>query len=183
MPHPGRRSAIYGEAVTADGAGLPVTIDSNVSLIDKAGISPDVLDEAIRGFVKIIDDGTAMLSNTGDTIARLMTHLEKELNRQITQLEAEYANGHGANGEVVRGLSPQLAESLKMANSVTVILDRVHKMMSNAVKAQDQAVRLRTFIATGDEAVTGLEGQSENALRRLINATLAGEMVPVEQRR
>lgn len=183
MPHPGRRSAIYGEAITADGAGLPVTIDT-LSPFDKAGIAPTQLDEAIRGFVGIIDDGTRLLSQSGDTIQRLMTHLERELNVEITKLEAEHANGHDANGgEVTRGMSPRLAESLKMANSVTVILDRVHKMMMNAVRAQDQAVRLRAFVATGDESVTGLEGQSENALRRLINATLQGEMVPVEQRR
>lgn len=173
---------IYGEMVTSDGRASPVQVLDPLS--DKSGIPADRLDTLIDGLAKVLDDGAALINRTGTTLDRLMGHLVKELNKQINKLEAEYEAQQDAQpGEVVRGLAPQLAETMAMADKVTLMLDRLNKMQSNAVKAQDQAVRLRTFIATGDEVDHGLDGLGENALRRLVNATLNGEMIPSEQRR
>lgn len=174
---------VYGEANRADGSGLPVPVDV-VALTDRAGMEANQLDVAIAGLVKVVEDGSALLATAGPTIERLMNHLQRELTKQIAKLEEEFeAQRTAPPGEVTRGLSPQLVETLEAANRVTMILDRVNKMLTNSVKAQDQAIRLRTFIATGDEDRTGLDGMSEAALRRLINQTANGEMLPVEQRR
>lgn len=181
MSDRGRRSVIYGEMVTSDGRAAPVDV---LAPLDKGGIPPDRLNDLIDGFAKVLDDGASLIETSGKTLDRLMKHLSKELHKQISKLEAEYAAQEDAPpGEVVRGIAPQLAETMMMADKVTLILDRLTKMQSNAMKAQDQAVRLRTFIATGDQDDHGLDGMSENALRRLVNATLNGESIPAEQRR
>lgn len=187
MARPGRRSIIYGEATTADGRGLPVTVDGRGGLIDQAGIQPTELDEAIGSLIKLCEDGGELLSTSGPMLDALMKRVDVEAKKalaRIEQLSAE-EDARVAKGEAttIPGINDMLARALDVANRVTIIMDRVNKMLLNAVKAKDTAVRLRTFVATGDEQDRGINNMSENALRRLVNATLAGDQLPAEDRR
>jgi hypothetical protein len=187
MAHAGRRSTIYGEASTADGRGLPMTIENNIGLADKAGMTPDRLDAAIEGLVSICEDGAALIDQCGPMLTAYMQQVQKEAAKALRRIEAlseaEDAMTADEKNKIIPGINDQLGRSLDIVNKVTTVLDRVNKMLGNAVKAKDTAVRLRTFIATGDTDTHGLEGMSENALRRMVNLTANGEMLPNEERR
>lgn len=191
MAHPGRRSAIYGtqgSAQHADGSGLPVIVDSNVGLVDRANVDPSRLDTAIDSLVRLCEDGAALIDENGPMLRALMQRVQVDANRTLKQIEMlslkeQQALDAGEDPKTIPGLTDMLARSLDIVNKVTVVLDRVNKMLVNAVKAKDTAIRLRTFIATGDAETHGLENLSENALRRMINLTANGEMVPLEERR
>jgi len=188
MGQPGRRSAIYSEARTNDGRGLPMTVEGgNTGLIDKANVDPTRLDAAIDSLVRLCEDGAALIDENGPMLRALMQRVQIEANRTLKQIEAlsELEQSQAEKGEstVIPGLNDMLARTLDIVNKVTTIMDRVNKMLVNAVKSKDTAIRLRTFIATGDSETHGLENLSENALRRLINQTANGEMVPEEERR
>lgn len=183
----GRKSAIYGQAITGDGRGVPMTIDNNVGLIERAGVEPSRLDGAIDGLITLCEDGASMLATNGTVLAKLMTRVNAEAEKALARIEqlsaAEEQMTPEELAKIVPGINDQLGRSLDIVNKVTIVLDRVNKMLANAVKAKDIAIRLRTFIATGDELDTGLEGMSESQLRRIINATANGEMIPQVERR
>ncbi len=191
MAQPGRRSAIYGSqgsAQHADGSGLPVTVDSNVGFVDKANVDPSRLDAAIDSLVRLCEDGAALIDENGPMLRALMQRVQVEANRALARIEAlsnleQSQLEKGEDAASIPGLTDMLARSLDIVNKVTVVMDRVNKMLVNAVKAKDTAIRLRTFIATGDSDTHGLENLSENALRRMINLTANGEMLPSEERR
>jgi hypothetical protein len=184
----GRRSMIYGEATTADGRGVPVTIDgAPTGLADKAGIEPSRLDVAVNGLIKICEDGAEMLEHNGPMLTALMQRVQVEAKKALHRIEmqsaAEDALTEDERAKIIPGINDQLARALDIASKVSVILDRVNKMLTNAVKAKDVAIRLRTYIATGDQEDRGLESMGENALRRLVNATANGDSLPIEERR
>ena len=187
MAQPGRRSAIYGSATTSDGRGLPVPIDTAVGLADKAGVEPSRLDMAIDGLIKLCEDGAQLLDNQGPMLDALMKRVQVEAQRSLARIEQltaeEDARVERGEATTLPGINDMLARALDIVNRVTVVMDRVNKMLLNAIKAKDTAIRLRTFIATGDEAQTGLEGLGESALRRMVNLTANGEMLPPEERR
>lgn len=189
MAKPGRRSAIYGDqasATTIDGRGLPVTIDSVVGLADRAGVEPTKLDNAIAGLIAMCEDGAELLQEAGPLVRGLVEQMKKEAEKTVHRIEmlsaAQDAKTEDEQMKIVPGITDMLARSLDVTNKITIVLDRVNKMLLNAVKAKDVAIRLRTFIATGDEAAHGLEDMGENALRRLVNLTANGEMVPAAER-
>jgi hypothetical protein len=59
------------------------------------------------------------------------------------------------------------------------MLDRLNKMTMQAVKAKDEAVRLRAFLA-GDEDRGSLDGLSEVQLRKLVTDAASGWTRPEE---
>jgi hypothetical protein len=183
----GRRSPIYDVAVTADGRGLPVTIEQGATLTTAAGMQPDRLDAAIDGLVRLCEEGAELLDEAGPMVRGLMQQMHREASKSLARIEkisaAQDALTEDEQAKVIPGLTDMLARNLDVTNKVTTILDRVNKMLLNAVKAKDVAVRLRTFIATGDGERHGLEDMSENALRRLVNATANGDQLPAEERR
>lgn len=180
MGHQGRKSAIYGDAVTGDGRGLPMTVESHVGLVDKAGIEPQQLDSAVQSLISIVDGGSALLLSNAPMLEKLMKALQKEVDRVMEsfEVEAERAALSPPSEQSKPGLTVAIAVLLDLTARVSIVLDRVDKMVMNAVKAKDMVVRLRTFIATGDEHDRGLDGMSENQLRKMINATARGEDVP-----
>lgn len=188
MGQPGRKSTIYGSAVTADGRGLPMTVDNNTGLADKAGIEPSRLDGAISSLIKLCEDGAELLDQNGPMLTVLMQRVQKEAQRSLAEiervsLEEDRQRDAGEIVATIPGINDQLARALEIANKVSIVMDRVNKMLVNAIKAKDTAVRLRTFIATGDMEQTGLENMSESALRRMVNETANGEMLPQEERK
>ena len=103
--------------------------------------------------------------------------------RYLTRGERGHWNGEEITGEIGKpGITIMVATLLDLANRVSILLERAQKMTLDGVKAKDFVVRLRTFIATGDERDTGLEQMSENQLRRIINATANRDSLPPEQR-
>jgi hypothetical protein len=173
---------VYGSAETLDGAGLPVTIDTNVGLADKAGIEPSRLDTAIDGLVKLCEDGARVLDDSSPMVEAYMRRLSVEAAKALKTIE-DLSAAEGAGEAAIPGINDMLARTLDIVSKITTIQEKVSKMLVNAVKAKDVAIRLRTFIATGDEEDHGLEDMSENALRRLINATASGDQLPREERR
>lgn len=187
MAQPGRRSTIYGSAELTDGRGLPVPIERGVGLSDKAGMEPDKLDAAIDSLVRLCEDGAGLLDECGPMLTALMEQVKKEAAKALRRIEklsdAEDAMTVDEQSKIVPGINDQLGRALDIVGKVTTVMDRVNKMLGNAVKAKDTAIRLRTFIATGDVESHGLEGMSENALRRMVNLTAGGETIAREERR
>lgn len=188
MGKPGRRSTIYGDqnaayATTADGRGLPVTVDNNRGLVDRAGVEPARLDDAIDSLIKVCEDGAALIDGAAPMLDAIMKRVRIESDKALARIESLSATIDEKEATeqqitVLPGINDMLARALDVASKVTTIMDRVNKMLVNAVKAKDTAIRLRTFIATGDQDQTGLDGMSENALRRIVNETAQGNSLP-----
>lgn len=176
----GRHSAIYGGAVTSDGRGVPMTVEGAVGLMDKAGIDPTQLDETVQKLIALVDGGSSLVLANAPMLTKLMAALKKEVERVLDafEIEAERQAASPPGEQSKPGITVACATMLDLAARVSIILDRIAKMTTDAAKAKDTVVRLRTFIATGDEVDRGMEHMSENQLRKLINATARGEEVP-----
>lgn len=175
MAQHGRKSTIYGEAtVREEGRGVPMTIQSGVvGLADKAGMEPSRLDIAIENLVRNVEDSAEVLLQNGPMLKRSLGLLYRMVNEEVERLETLLAAPE--SGEVASPiLSQKLVSALELTGKISIIMDRTAKSITNAVKAQDDAIRLRTFIATGDEGESGLENLGENQLRRIVNAAAGG---------
>lgn len=170
----GRKSAIYGSPATTDGGRqVPVVIETGaVGVFDKAGIQPDRLDGVVEVLIRNAESGADLLLQHGPMLDRLMRHLQREIDARVEMLEE--LSAAPKTGEIPKGIPAALAELLDLAGKVSIILDRVNKMTLNAVKSKDDAIRLRTFIATGDEQDHGFADMGETALRKIVNAAAHG---------
>lgn len=171
----GKRSAVYGAIVDQRGNATPVTVDNDpVGLGDKAGYEPERLDPVIGVLIHNAESGAALLQRYTPALAVLMERVETELKTLLTAMKpTELPN---PDAEVPpKGMGDGIAIALDLANKVSIILERLNKMTLNAVKSKDDATRLRTFLATGDEeGVGGLENLSEDQLRRIVIGAASG---------
>lgn len=167
----GKRSAIYGEARTQDGLGMPMVIERGVVGMDKGGYAPETLDPVIQRLIDNADSGATLLQRFTPMLAAIMTRLDAEVKKNLDMVTAVPVK----EGEVPPPhVTAATAMVLEMAEKVTSILEKINKMTMQSVRSKDDATRLRTFLATGDTERKGLEELGENQLRRIINEAAAG---------
>jgi len=88
MARPGRQSTIYGDSSTSDGRGIVTTLESGpIGLVDKAGIDPQQLDQAVLNLISMVDGGSALILDNAPMVQKLMKRLQLEVDRAIAAME------------------------------------------------------------------------------------------------
>lgn len=177
MADRGKKSAVYGSLVNARGQGAMVEVLPPRGLDDRAGYSPEALDPIIATLLRNASDGAQLVAAQGPMLMALMQRVQHEIGVLLEMTKPSEVQV--VEGEVSKpAISEALACLLPLADKASIILDRLNKMTLNAAKTVDDASRLRTFLATGDEDDGGLKGMSESQLRQLINDAAQGWQKP-----
>lgn len=163
-------STSYAEVVNSNGHGLSVPVQTS-GLHEKAGYAPDRLDPVVQTLVKNAEDGADLLQRYTPMLDALMGELQVHVKRLIDPDTVRSA----PDGTMIE--PPNLGEILKIATQVSMIMERLNKMTMNAVKAKDDASRLRSFLA-GDQDRGDLDHLSENQLRKLVSDAASGWVKP-----
>lgn len=172
----GKKSAIYGGAVldSHKSLGAPMVIEPEVlaSALDRAGFAPERLDGIIRTLIDNADSGSKLLQEYTPMLQGIMRRLRTELDAMLATMAVTPPVSE--DGKAPTGMGDGVIIMLELAGKVSVVLERLNKMTLHAVKSKDDAVRLRTFLATGDDERATLENLGETALRRIVTDAAQG---------
>lgn len=164
-----KKSAIYGTVVNHQGQGSPALVEAMpVGLHDKAGYEPEVLDPIIQTLLTNAQQGASFLANSAPMMLALLADLEGHVKALLATAPLPDED------EDPGSLPPGFRRAIKAAHDISRIMERVQRVSSGATKALDDASRLRTFLATGDTNLGGLEGLSETQLRRIVVGAAEG---------
>jgi hypothetical protein len=166
----GRKSAMYGSG--ADTALTPVVVLPATSGNAAAGYSPELLDELITTLIQDAEGGARLIGQYKPALQNLMQRLQSEVTLVLSMIPqaTRVANSDGSPRIETEGLET----ALRLADKITMILDRVNKMVLNSVKSIDDGTRLRKDLATGDTERKRLEDLGEQQLRKIIQQASEG---------
>lgn len=171
----GKKSAVYGIITDQRGTGSLAEVLGPTSLGDKSGYEPQILDPIIQQLLDNADSGARMVQQYTPMLHALMDRLNAEIQVLLATIPSTQVIQDGS--EVI---APKMSDALQLvlglADKASIIIDRLTKMNNNATKSVDDASRLRTFLATGDEDDGGLKNMGENQLRKLIIDAAQGIM-------
>jgi len=168
----GKRSAVYGAVYDPrGGSAKQVSIELSgpqaLGLRDKSGYAPEQLDPVIQTLIDNAGSGAELLRQYTPLLGALMNRLQDEVSTMLTNPPTDNLEALAAIGRVT--------STVDLAGKISIIIERLSKMTMNSVKSKDDATRLRTFLATGDEeGRAGLEGLGENQLRRIVTEAAQG---------
>ena len=173
MANRGKKSAVYGELTTSRGQVMPVEVMPPGAFSDKAGYAPQALDPIIEKLLENAASGAELLTTTVPMLRALMVRLQAEVAVLLSNMPV--TQPLDPNAEVVPpDMGGAISIVLGLADKASMILDRLQKMNLNQTKAADDATRLRTFLATGDEENDGLKGLGEAQLARMVTDAASG---------
>jgi hypothetical protein len=166
-----KRSAIYGTLTRPNGHSESVPIEPVVGdLSDKAGYAPEALDPVVQVIIRNNEIVSGLLLKYTPILAKLMERVEVEVR---VQLEMDPDNACEKCKTLVDPRNFSIAANV--AEKVSIILDRLNKMMYQGVRSMDDATRLRTFLKVGDsDDFGGLKTLSESQLRKIVSDAAAG---------
>jgi hypothetical protein len=171
---------LYGpDAVNATtGHAVPMVIEAMPvgGLRDKAGYAPERLDDTIGQLIQNAETGARLIADSTPMLQSLMLRVQHEVDAQLAQV---VATAPLKEGEVPPPhVRAELAVALSLAKDISIIMERLNKMVLGSGKVLDDASRLRTFLATGDAERGGLEELGENQLKQMLLDAVSGWQAP-----
>jgi hypothetical protein len=162
---------MYGSG--ADTALTPVVVLPATSGNAAAGYSPELLDELITTLIQDAEGGARLIGQYKPALQNLMQRLQSEVTLVLSMIPQ--ASQIAAQGTTPARIETEgLETALRLADKITMILDRVNKMVLNSVKSIDDGTRLRKDLATGDTERKRLEDLGEQQLRKIIQQANEG---------
>jgi hypothetical protein len=171
---PGKRSAIYGALTDSRGRSRNVEVfqPKVLGVNEKAGFAPERLDDVVASLIENAEGGAELLKQYTPMLQQLMMKLGEEIK---LLLEHMAPTTFSTNGEAApTRITDALTVALELSSKVSVVLERVNKMVMQSSKSVDDVTRLRTFLVTGDDDPTGIDGLGETDLRRIVANAASG---------
>lgn len=169
----GKRSAIYGALTDSRGRSRNVEVyqPQVLGVNEKGGFAPERLDNVVQSLIENAEGGAELLKTYTPMLQQLMMKLADEVKLLLENM----APTKFAEGEVQpTRITDALTVALELSGKVSMVLERVNKMTMQSSKSVDDVTRLRTFLVTGDDDPTGIDGLGETDLRRIVANAAAG---------
>ena len=168
----GKRSAIYGALTDSRGRSRNVEVyePQVLGVNEKGGFAPERLDAVVQSLIENAEGGAELLKTYTPMLQDLMRKLAEEIKLLLDNMAPTTFNGETPK----TAITDALTVALELSSKVSVVLERVNKMTMQSSKSVDDVTRLRTFLVTGDDDPTGIDGLGETDLRRIVANAAAG---------
>jgi len=142
-----------------------MTIDRVVERVKAGALTAEGLNPIIRTLAENANSGAQLLERYTPVLEGLLNQLQIKLVEFFTPREPDEEGNLEAD--------PDLADTLKLADKVSVIIERLTKMVMQSVKAKDDAARLQMALEEKGGA-SDLDDLGEGELRKKVLEAAAG---------